>query len=144
MHRSFAFPDPLDSDDALDPITFDIEGEKFTCIAYRALPAGAMYAIGRRQDSPVVRCVEFLRLVLADADEEARFLALLNRRGSRLDDVTLAQIVNYLTEAYAERPTQRSSGSAPGPRLTTATSPDGSTSPASDGASGANSPSPTG
>lgn len=141
MHRSFAFPEPDDDDEIAEPITFDVAGEKFACLD--DMPASAMYALGRRQDAPVVRSVDFVRYVLADDDEEGRFLALLHRRGSKVDDALLGEIVRYLTEAYTNRPTKRSGGSASGPRRTTTTSPDGSGSPASTAAPGAGSTSPT-
>lgn len=125
MHRSFTRT-PRSQYEQPEPVTFDLDGEKFTC--REALDAAAMYELGRRDLPATVAAVSFVKLCLVDDDEAARFEAALyaGRDESVVDEELLREIVRHVVGSLTARPTMRSSGSAGGPPTTTDTSTDGS------------------
>lgn len=126
MHRSFSRTRITDGDSADVPVSFDIDGEKFTCRPM--LDAAAMYELGRRDLPAAVAAVNFVKLCLRDDAEGERFVAALyaGRDDAIVEEEMLRDIVRHVVQSLTSRPTQRSSGSAGGPLITTDTSTDGS------------------
>jgi hypothetical protein len=126
--KKFALVDPNDYGDD-DPIRFQLGDEPpFTCLP--DVPAAAIHALVTR--GPTDGMFAFLRGALI-ADDEDRFDALLARKDVLVDDGTLNAVLSYVSEAFTNRPTRRSSSSQDGPLTTNDGSPGSSPLEASTG-----------
>lgn len=129
MHRSFSRTPRTEPEGP--PVSFDLDGEKFTC--RDLLDAAAMYELGRRDLPANVAAVSFVKLCLVDDAEAERFERALyaGRDNAYVDEEVLREIVKHVVQSMSTRPTRRSSGSAGGPRTTTDSLTDDSRSDAS-------------
>jgi len=123
------------------PLTFTLEGVEFECLP--DIPGAVLtdFLGDATSDSPgrsAPALVNFITAVLLD-DQVEPFLDLVHSKDTIIEIDLLGEIVTWLVEEYAGRPTERPSRSAGGPRSTTRTSTGGSSSRAS--RSGATSPS---
>lgn len=108
----------------VDPLSFVLGGETFTCI-----PAPTLADTFDLADAPepdlanltelgqVRALVGFIDRLLVDTDR-ARFADLLARRADPIDPLDVVHLGAQLAEAYAGRPTQPSSASGGGRRRT--------------------------
>jgi len=106
------------------PVTFTLEGETFTCLPD---PPGAVltdFLGDASSDQPgrsAPALVNFITAVMVEEDVE-RFLAHVHSKEVVIEIETLGEIVTWLIEEYADRPTARPSHSVGGPPTTTPTS----------------------
>lgn len=93
-----------------DPITFTLGGETFTCVP--SLPICFFLDVAE-VGGPVLLALEVETCVVDDQRE--RFNALLRRTRDPLGEEDVEAVHRWLVETYANRPTERSSGSPDGP-----------------------------
>lgn len=104
-----------------EPITFRVGGEDFECLA--VAPAGPVLDFAAAGNTPVAGR-RFLLALLRDDDAEGdvgssrdRFIELMYRHDDPIDGDAIIEILQWISEVYAGRPTQRSSDSSDGPPL---------------------------
>lgn len=102
-----------------DPITFSVDGEKFTCVPVLSWTALAGLVKTASEKDPAGMALQigpFFDSVLVDEDVE-RFQKILGRKTNAVDIGLLTNIIQWLTEVYTGRPTSPPSDSDGG-RLT--------------------------
>lgn len=118
-HKSYSTGDPV-------PVTFDIDGEEFTCKPsltgavlwnYEELLVSTAGSPGKQAEA----IFSFFEEIM-DASEYERFRKYVDDPERNVPAPLLGQIWLDLLEQYAGRPTERSSGSPRGPRKTRASS----------------------
>ncbi|MGI8425603.1 MAG: hypothetical protein ACR2M4_03200 [Actinomycetota bacterium] len=113
-HKAFSF-----SSNGQEPITFDLAGEKFTCIP--EAPGGTLTDFigdageGTSRAAPAM--LNFIKAVLIDDDVE-RFNSIIYSKTIMVPLETLLELVRWLVEQYVDRPTMRPSQSQRGPSAT--------------------------
>lgn len=99
-----------------EPVTFDIDGERFTC--HDQIPVTSLLDYASRlmpdASSQEVRftasdVLDFFKLVMPE-DEHERFMKFIDDPVRNVDLDTLGELLIFLVEAYGGRPTQPSSG----------------------------------
>lgn len=99
---------------------FDIDGESFKCVAP---PGGLFLDFARMTEDPNVtegEMSQVLHDIFSASMETADFDRFWELCRTTLSFETMMEIVAWLASAAGERPTVRSSRSAPGPRRTKA------------------------
>jgi hypothetical protein len=111
-----------------EEITFDFDGQIFRCVPVLDVDtmttvAAAIYS--NDVGAAMIQIMPFFNscLVEDDATETQgssleRFQEVLHRKTNRLDLETLTEIMQWLTEQYTGRPTQRPADSSAGPSST--------------------------
>lgn len=105
-----------------EPLEFDLNGEHFKCNA--AIQGSVLLDFARFSDSEggdsATALYEFLRASMP-ADEYDRLQAVLHDPDVIIDIELIGEIVSWLVEEYAERPTKQPEDSSNG-QLTSGTS----------------------
>lgn len=103
-----------------EPITFDIDGEEFTCIP--SLPGiylieflGVMATEDNAKQASLV--AELFKMIMEESEYE-RFMKYVRDPLHDVDLSTLVQIADFVTGEAAARPTEQSVPSATGPDTT--------------------------
>jgi hypothetical protein len=108
----------------LEDISFDLLGQTFRCVSI--LPGSALVQIIETTESGngVGVINELFRDAIVEEDQE-RFFALLDGKEFVVSIETLLEILQWLVEQYAQRPTKRPSSSEDGQSTTGLISEDG-------------------
>lgn len=99
------------------PLQFVLQGDTYTCL--QIVPIGDAFdlldAPDATSEAEVSRALAaFIDKILVD-DDRPRFAQALRRRDDPVDGLTLLEIVDWLGEQYAGRPTSPSADSSGGP-----------------------------
>lgn len=127
QHKSF----PLSSGDSEEQesrdISFELGTESFKCVPHLPFVAGVDLTRRIDEDGILVASMEFIETCLEEG-EIKRFRKFV-RRTPELTAKTAIDLVNWLLEAYADRPTQPPSTSSNGRQTTGNTSSSPSSTP---------------
>lgn len=121
-HKNFG--SPVASSD--EPITFEIYGQVFRCRpALQGVVLINFIAESASDDSAAgaKAVLEFFNKAIRPEDRE-RFFEMTNSEDYVIPMETLSEIMDFLVEAYAARPTQQPTPSGTGPETTGTTSMD--------------------
>lgn len=113
-----------ETDEEIEPITFSLGGETFTC--RDQLAAAASRQIGGPEVT-LSQAIRFVERCVATADR-ARFSALLDSDEVEIPASKIVEVFIWLAEVYSGRPTQPPVASSNGRATTTESSKDASSS----------------
>ena len=111
-HKSFAGGTKISE---FEPLNFSLNSEEFSC--HPAIPGAVLLEFVRDADSGTGDSAKALYNFLASAmpeDEYARLQKTLRNPEVIIEIETIGEIVSWLVEEYASRPTQRPENSSNG------------------------------